>query len=192
MSQTQRTYQTTTTLNVSQDYETPARSSPPPEQAPPAGVMREVTDLVEDSLNANARAVPDDTEVVEDSSGNRAATITKANGPADRPSQQAQSQHDELYSLTPDRARTEAAQHLPKIPEQAESQRKVSNNALDALLARGATVHKPVSTPARTGPPAPIVEGTQNSSLDQNHADDFQTMGTICKDRKVKGMLPSA
>lgn len=125
MSQAQRTYQTVTTINVSQDYKTPSKSSSPAGQTPRAGVARQNTELVEDSLNAhvNKISVADDTEVVEDSVETPAAAA-RVTSPANRLARPVQPEEDELYSLTP-------------------SPRKTSNNALNALLARGAFVHKP-------------------------------------------------
>lgn len=155
MAQSQYTYQTTTTINVSQDHKTPAGSSPPPEQAPRAGIRREGTELVEDSWNVSAPAIANDAEVVEDSIENGAARPSPAQ--VNRPSEEADHEHDELYSLTPERPRVKAIQQSPEVTQQTEPRRKI--NALDALLARGARVHGEASKPTNTKPTAPILEG---------------------------------
>lgn len=160
MSRSQYTYQTTTTLNVSQDYESPELSSPPPpEQQPPPVVPRQDTELVEDSLNANALTIANDTDIVEDSVENRGDVAFTEQ--VNRLSQQAPQDYDELYSLTPDRPRS---QKHPNVAQQPEPQPKRSNNPLAALLTRGATVHKAVRTPAGTKRPAPVDRGASLSS----------------------------
>lgn len=154
MSQTQRTSQTITTIDVSQGKETPALSSPPRKEAPVERAIPGGTQVVEDSLDANVPANANGTQVVEDSVENWPAVTTV--GPQTRPSQEAE---DELYSLTPERPRGKRSQQLPASASPAQTKRKVSNNALDALLTRGATVHKAHERPARQSRAAPIVEG---------------------------------
>ena len=146
---TSQTVQTVTTIDAGAH-----ESSPPPETPSAPKATQEETQLVEDSLNAIEPTVANGTEVVEDSLGNGAPVAV--NAPAQRPSQQAESEHDELYSLTPQRSRPKTGQNSAAAPP-----RKISNNALDALLDRGAKVHKPVQKPAETKQPAPRVEGTR-------------------------------
>lgn len=149
MSRTQISHRTVTTIpiNVSQDHETPAHSSPPREEA----VMKEDkgTDLVEDSF-------PKPDTVLK-----RASTV--------RPSQALQSDDDELYSLTPGRVATRALSLLERSNSKPEKGTRLSplrrqsgqpsaqnmqqsrnmppaTSAMDALLSRGAVVHPPVGS----------------------------------------------
>lgn len=182
MSRSQYTYQTITTLNVSQDYESPEFSPPPPppEQQAPQGVPRQDTELVEDSLNANAVTIANDTQIVEDSVENRGAVAFT--GQVNRLSQQASEDYDELYSLTPNRPRSQKHSNTAQQPE---LQRKRSNNPLDALLSRGATVHKAVRTPAGTKRSAPVDQGGLLSSYAWSHSDWKQTPKTSCEDLRA-------
>lgn len=145
MSRSARTYQTETTLNVSQDYETPVRSSPPA-SAPPVSAEKRGTVLVEDSLGAEGKAPIADGEIVEDSVEN--GVVRAGETQHKRLSQQVEDDHDELYSLTPERPRAQAVQKPTRATQPAETLGNGRMNAVDALLARGATVHKAKQNPS--------------------------------------------
>lgn len=145
MSQSQYTYQTVTTINVSQDFETPVPSSPTGEPRAPPGLTRQETEVVEDSLNANLyangpSAKAPHTEVIKAPAVDKATIAANPKSPLNRPVQRPHSQDDELYSLTPEHLRAKATQTSTNT--KAAPQHKVSNNALDALLTKGAAVHK--------------------------------------------------